>query len=735
MQPLAIEEGHDAESPQRRCGARRGFRRAAALAALALSPHRQLLQRFGMLGPLVAALVLLLAFGRSTHGRSLQQQQPQSVALAAAASVEGFKEAGCANTSALSQWHPYRPGYHITAPYGWVNDPHGYFLRGGLHHLFFQYNPKATAWGAPFWGHVVSADLARWRWLPPALLPDSGLDFNGVWSGAATVAEDGTPWLSYTAAATHVPELGNFFQSQALAGPADPTDPFLRRWNKSAANPVLMQTPPGGTNFQFRDTTPANADVRSAVAAALAQQAGGSGANVTAPKFAWAVGTQAFCLGTAAIYTAPALEGPWTFSGNLFNQMALDDQLNGQCEAAGNPLRGAFGGPCNQFGSKCRMWEVTDFAMVAEGVYAIKWSDQERARDPFSAEWYVLSDELDPTALKLGPAFNSINSGPNSAFDTLLTGRLGGRPFAPLRLNYGSTYASKFERLGDGRLTMNTWVMESFVGCVDSCSYHAAAGAAYVARAPFKGALQLPRRVSYSPETRSLLLYPIDELRALRADKLVSLVDWPLPPSSAPLVLLPEARLPPPAAAAAAGGGNATRARQLEARLAFAVAPGGGGAANFSVGLRLLVGGGSYVDIRLDGAAAAPGSTPRGAPAVTALRVAVDKARAGGFTPAAAEGGPVPLPAPGAAGAAGGGAAWALPSKLLTLDVYVDHSVVEVYAMGGLARVTSRIYPADEAVAWGLAAFGAASGGGAAALRSAEVWSLDNAFAGQPPLC
>lgn len=82
--------------------------------------------------------------------------------------------------------------------------------------------------------------------------------------------------------------------------------------------------------LQFRDTTPANTDVRAVVAAALAQRAAGAGSvgNTTrAPRYAWAVGTQAFCLGTAALYTAPALEGPWTFSGNLFNQMAMDGQV------------------------------------------------------------------------------------------------------------------------------------------------------------------------------------------------------------------------------------------------------------------------------------------------------------------------------------------------------------------------------------------------------------------------
>lgn len=85
---------------------------------------------------------------------------------------------------------------------------------------------------------------------------------------------------------------------------------------------------------QFRDTTPANTDVRAAVAAALAQRTGAAtGNNATrAPRYAWAVGTQAFCLGTAALYTAQAsLAGPWTFSGNLFNQMALNAKVRRRC--------------------------------------------------------------------------------------------------------------------------------------------------------------------------------------------------------------------------------------------------------------------------------------------------------------------------------------------------------------------------------------------------------------------
>lgn len=60
--------------------------------------------------------------------------------------------------------------------------------------------------------------------------------------------------------------------------------------------------------------------------------------------------------------------------------------------------------------------------------------------------------------------------------------RLRGQPYTPQQLDYGSTYASKFERLKDGRIIMTTWVMESFIGCIDSCSDHTAAGEAYLSK-------------------------------------------------------------------------------------------------------------------------------------------------------------------------------------------------------------------------------------------------------------
>jgi hypothetical protein len=56
-------------------------------------------------------------------------------------------------------------------------------------------------------------------------------------------------------------------------------------------------------------------------------------------------------------------------------------------------------------------------------VYAVKWSDQNRRRSQFSKEWYVLSDELNPAALKKGRHYNDITAADDSATATLVTGR------------------------------------------------------------------------------------------------------------------------------------------------------------------------------------------------------------------------------------------------------------------------------------------------------------------------
>jgi hypothetical protein len=88
--------------------------------------------------------------------------------------------------------------------------------------------------------------------------------------------------------------------------------------------------------------------------------------------------------------------------------------------------------------------------------------------------------------------------------------------------------------------------------------------------------------------------------------------------------------------------------------------------------------------------------------------------------------------------------AWLVPQQPLGLSVFVDHSVIEVYALGGLARVSSRIYPEGDDMAWGLAVWSnppslAVSGSGGSGegawdvVMNATVWEMQNAWL--PPNC
>ena len=41
----------------------------------------------------------------------------------------------------------YRPSYHHTPSYGWMNDPVGMFYKDGVYHLCYQYNPYGSMRG------------------------------------------------------------------------------------------------------------------------------------------------------------------------------------------------------------------------------------------------------------------------------------------------------------------------------------------------------------------------------------------------------------------------------------------------------------------------------------------------------------------------------------------------------------------------------------------------------------
>ncbi|KAL0736856.1 hypothetical protein Bca4012_013066 [Brassica carinata] len=140
-----------------------------------------------------------------------------------------------------------RTAFHFQPEMNWMNGPLFY---KGLYHFFYQYNPNGAVWGDIVWGHAVSKDLIHWLHLPLAMVPDQWYDANGVWTGSATLLDDGSIVMLYTGS------TNKFEQVQNLAYPEDLSDPFLLKWTKFSDNPVLVP-PPGIGPKDFRDPTTA----------------------------------------------------------------------------------------------------------------------------------------------------------------------------------------------------------------------------------------------------------------------------------------------------------------------------------------------------------------------------------------------------------------------------------------------------------------------------------------------
>lgn len=143
----------------------------------------------------------------------------------------------------------YRPRYHLMPDAGWMNEPHAPFYYQGRYHLFFQKNPFGPFWHQIHWGHWTSTDMVHWRELPIALAPeDDGLATDGIWSGSATHAADGTPVLFFTAGN----DKARPNQRTGMATPCDARDPELACWKKHPT-PVTLQEQGMGRFGEFRD--------------------------------------------------------------------------------------------------------------------------------------------------------------------------------------------------------------------------------------------------------------------------------------------------------------------------------------------------------------------------------------------------------------------------------------------------------------------------------------------------
>ena len=139
-----------------------------------------------------------------------------------------------------------RQKYHFMAEAGWINDPNGLIFFGGKYHLFYQYNPYDSYWGAMHWGHAVSDDMIHWEYLPIALAPSEYYDNHkegGCFSGSA-IEYDGKLYLLYTGTAK---DENGFIQTQCAAYSSDGI-----HFKKYEHNPVIT-APDGYDPADFRD--------------------------------------------------------------------------------------------------------------------------------------------------------------------------------------------------------------------------------------------------------------------------------------------------------------------------------------------------------------------------------------------------------------------------------------------------------------------------------------------------
>lgn len=150
-----------------------------------------------------------------------------------------WKEIKLSDTFDFSNREIYRPVYHHTPAYGWMNDPNGMFYKDGVYHLYFQYNPYGSMWANMTWGHSTSRDLVHWTYEGTSIVPDA---WGAIFSGSCVVDHENTAGFGkgavvafYTSAKST--SWGDV-QSQSMAYSLDNGKTFT----KYEGNPILTSS-------------------------------------------------------------------------------------------------------------------------------------------------------------------------------------------------------------------------------------------------------------------------------------------------------------------------------------------------------------------------------------------------------------------------------------------------------------------------------------------------------------
>ena len=130
----------------------------------------------------------------------------------------------------------YRPVYHHTPAWGWMNDPNGMFYKDGVWHLYFQHNPYGSQWENMTWGHSTSTDLLHWTFQGDPIEADA---WGTIFSGSAVVDHNNTAGFGKGAVVAMYTSAGEN-QTQSIAYSNDNGQTFT----KYDGNPVLTSNTP-----------------------------------------------------------------------------------------------------------------------------------------------------------------------------------------------------------------------------------------------------------------------------------------------------------------------------------------------------------------------------------------------------------------------------------------------------------------------------------------------------------
>ena len=134
----------------------------------------------------------------------------------------------------------FRPAYHHSPVYGWMNDPNGLFYKDGVWHLYYQWNPYGSQWENMTWGHSTSTDGLHWTPQPTAIEADA---LGAIFSGCCVVDKNNTAGFGNGAIVAYYTSAGAR-QTQSMAFSLDGGQTFT----KYAGNPVIVSDVP-----DFRD--------------------------------------------------------------------------------------------------------------------------------------------------------------------------------------------------------------------------------------------------------------------------------------------------------------------------------------------------------------------------------------------------------------------------------------------------------------------------------------------------